>query len=75
VRVVFCEPWGGDGGGLFARDSRARTLRRVLVGYPGVRHIVPDAVSLDAATDPRVLETVAQALRRQQWLVRAVSIE
>jgi hypothetical protein len=74
VRVLFHEPWGGDGG-LLARDPRVRTLRRVLVGYPDVRHIVPDAISLDATADPRVLETLAQFLRRQQWLVRMVTIE
>jgi hypothetical protein len=74
VRIAFQEPWGADGG-LLARDPRVRTLRRVLVGYPDVRHIVPDAISLDGAADPRVLETVAQFLRRQQWLVRTVTIE
>lgn len=75
MRVLFRDPWAVEGQGLFALDQRIRTLRRVLVTYPGVRHIVPDAISLEPTADPRVLETLAQFLRRQQWLVRGVTIE
>jgi hypothetical protein len=75
VGVLFREPWGDDGQGLFAPDPRLRTLRRVLVSYPGVRHILPDAISLEPGVDPQILQTLAQLLRRQQWLVRAVAIE
>jgi hypothetical protein len=45
------------------------------VSYPEVRHIVPDRVSLDPNTDPRLLETVARFLERQHWLVRDVEVE
>lgn len=75
VRVQFRDPWAADRQGLFALDPRMRTLRRVLVTYPGVRHILPDTISLESTADPKVLETVAQFLRRQQWLVRGVTIE
>jgi hypothetical protein len=61
--------------GLLGNDERIRTLRKVLVSYPEVRHIVPDRVSLDPNTDPRLLETVARFLERQQWLVRDVEVE
>jgi hypothetical protein len=61
--------------GLLANDARIRTLRKVLVSYPEVRHIVPDRVSLDPDTDPRLLETVARFLERQHWLVRDVEVE
>ena len=43
--------------------------------YPDVRHILPDRISLEAATDPRTLETVVKFLQRQQWLVSAVVTE
>ena len=52
-----------------------RTLRRVLVTYPDVRHILPDRISLDSGTDPRTLDTVVRFLQRQQWLVTAVVSE
>ena len=52
-----------------------RTLRKVIVTYPDVRHILPDRISLESGTDPRVLETVIRFLQRQQWLVSLVVIE
>jgi len=52
-----------------------RTLRKVIVTYPDVRHILPDRISLAPDTDARVLETVMLFLRRQQWLVSAVVVE
>lgn len=70
------DPWGTPGGrGLLAPDARVRTLVRVLVSYPDVRHVLPDRVSLDAAADARVLETVARFLERQRWLVTSVIVE
>ena len=47
----------------------------MIVTYPGIRHVLPDRVSLDADTDARVLETVARFIERQQWLVSAVVME
>ncbi len=74
---VSCRPEfsAPEGQGLLDADPRARTLRRVLVSYPDVRHIRPDRVSLDAGADPRTLETVARFLERQSWLVTAVAVE
>ena len=63
------------GRGFLDGDSRIRTLRRVLVTYPEVRHILPDRISLEAGTDPRTIETVSRFLQRQQWLVSAVITE
>lgn len=60
--------------GLLAWDPRVRTLLRVLVSYPEVRHILPDRISLDAGADPRTLETMARFLERQSWLVRRVAV-
>jgi hypothetical protein len=40
-----------------------------------VRHILPDRISLEPETDPRVLETVCRFLQRQQWLISAVTTE
>lgn len=64
-----------DGQGLLAQDPRARTLRKVLVSYPEVRHIRPDRISLEAGVDPRTIDTVVRFLERQQWLVTAVVVE
>jgi hypothetical protein len=75
VRISFRGEWSGRGRGLLSSDPRIRTLRKVLVTYPDVRHIRPDRVSLDPATDRRVLETVARFLERQQWLVKSVVVE
>ena len=70
------DAWGPPGGrGLLAADPRVRTLVRVLVSYPDVRHVLPDRVSLEAAADERVLDTVARFLERQQWLVSSVVVE
>ena len=52
-----------------------RTLRRVLVSYPDVRHILPDLISLEGAVDARVVETLTQFLQRQQWLVKSVDFQ
>lgn len=60
--------------GLLAWDPRVRTLLRVLVSYPEVRHVLPDRISLDAGADPRTLETMARFLERQSWLVRRVAV-
>jgi hypothetical protein len=68
------EPWA-TGRGLLASDPRVRTLVRVLVSYPDVRHVLPDRVSLEPQTDGRVLESVARFLERQQWLVSSVVVE
>ncbi len=75
IRVLFRGEWSGRGRGLLAADPRVRTLCKVLVTYPDVRHIVPHLVSLDATTERRVLETVARFLERQHWLVTSVAIE
>ena len=64
-----------DRRGLLGSDERLRTLRKVLVTYPDVRHILPDRVSFEAAIDPRTLETVARFLERQQWLVQSVTVD
>lgn len=47
----------------------------MLVSYPDVRYVLPDRVSLDAAADARVLDSVARFLERQQWLVSSVVVE
>lgn len=52
-----------------------RTLRKVLVTYPDVRHILPDRVSLEPATDDAVVETLKHFLERQHWLLTGVVIE
>ncbi|HEY7521064.1 MAG TPA: hypothetical protein VIE36_22455 [Methylomirabilota bacterium] len=64
-----------QGQGLLTQDPRARTLRKVLVSYPEVRHIRPDRISLDAGTDERTIDTVVKFLERQQWLVATVAVE
>lgn len=61
-------------GGLLAADERMRTLLGILLSYPDVRHVLPDRISLDPATEPHVLETLRLFLERQRWLVRAVSV-
>ena len=63
------------GPGLLAPDPRARTLRKVLVSYPEVRHIRPDRISLDSGTDARTIDTVVKFLERQHWLVASVVVE
>ena len=64
-----------EGQGLLTADPRARTLRKVLVSYPEVRHIRPDCISLDATADARTIDTVVRFLERQQWLVATVVVE
>ena len=56
-------------------DQRVRTLRKVLVTYPDVRHILPDRISLEASADPAVVDTLKHVLERQQWLIKSVSVE
>ena len=53
IRVRFEKAWAAqERRGLLASDPRVRTLRRVLVTYPEVRHIVTDRISLDAGDRP-----------------------
>jgi hypothetical protein len=79
LRISFQPAWdpaGEDSGrhGLFAPEPRVRTLLKVLVSYGEVRYVVPDRVSLDASTDPRLLDTIQRFLERQSWLVKSVSL-
>jgi len=76
IRVFFQKDWAAaERRGLLAADARVRTLGRVLVSYPEVRHIVPDRISLDAGVDARTLETLIRFLERQSWLVKSVVLE
>ena len=76
IRVVFQKEWAAaERRGLLAPDPRVRTLGRVLVSYPEVRHIVPDRISLDATAEARTLETLVRFLERQSWLVKSVVLE
>ncbi len=76
IQIHFREEWGGPRGkGLLAADPRVKTLRKVLVSYPEVRHILPDRISLEPGTDGRVLDTVVGFLQRQHWLVKSVAVE
>jgi hypothetical protein len=46
IRILFQKEWAAsERRGLLAPDPRVRTLGRVLVSYPEVRHIVPDRIS------------------------------
>lgn len=73
---MFREPWSlPQGRGFLDADPRVRTLRKVIVSYPDVRHILPDRISLESGTDPRTLDTVVRFLQRQQWLVTVVVSE
>lgn len=74
IRVTLQEAWRWPHRGLLDVDPRVRTLCRVLVSYPEVRHILPDLVSVDAAASTEVLETMSRFLGRQRWLVRDVEI-
>lgn len=73
IRILFRGEWAGRG--LLAADPRVRTLRKVLVTYPDVRHILPDRISLEPTADSRTLESVARFLERQHWLVKSVVVE
>ena len=76
VRVLFQKEWlTAERRGLLAPDPRVRTLCRVLVTYPEVRHIVPDRISLEASAEARTLETIVRFLERQAWLVKSVVLE
>jgi len=76
IRVTFQEEWPGAARrGLLDVDPRVRTLCRVLVSYPEVRHILPDRVSVDPVASEATLESMSRFLSRQRWLVRAVEIE
>ena len=73
LRIVLRNEWKAQG--MLSSDQRARTLRKVLVTYPDVRHILPDRVRLEAAADAGVVETLRHFLERQQWLLSSVVTE
>ncbi len=76
IRVTFQDDWGMPGHrGLLDLDPRVRTLCRVLVSYPEVRHILPDRVSVDAVASTETLDSMSRFLSRQRWLVREVAVE
>ena len=76
IRVLFQKEWlSAERRGLLAPDPRVRTLCRVLVTYPEVRHIVPDRISLEGSAESRTLETIVRFLERQAWLVKSVVLE
>ena len=69
VRVAF-RAGAVDGRGLLGTDPRVRALCRELAAARGVRHVLPDRVSVDADA-----EAVATRLRRESWLVAEVRVE
>jgi hypothetical protein len=71
--VLLRDEWGGQG--LLSSDPRARTLRKVLVTYPDVRHVLPDRISLEPSVDPATVDTLRHFLERQHWLVKTVVVE
>jgi hypothetical protein len=73
IRVIFRS--GHDRRGLLGPEPRLRTLRKVLVTYPEVRHILPDRVSLVPAADAEIVATMVRFLERQHWLVTSAVIE
>lgn len=76
MRVLFRGDWSRrDAQGLLGSDPRVRTLRKVLVTYPDVRHIVPDRISFESTTAPSTIDTVKRFLERQQWLVKSVVVD
>lgn len=72
LRGEWMEPAGR---GLLSSDPRARTLRKVLVTYPEVRHILPDTVSLEDSAETAVVDTLRHFLERQHWLLKSVVVE
>ena len=76
IRVRFQRDWAAhERRGLLAPDPRVRTLCRVLVTYPDVRHIVTDRISLDGTVDSRTVDTVTRFLERQHWLLESLVLE
>jgi hypothetical protein len=76
IHVRFQKDWlARERRGLLATDPRVRTLCKVLVTYPDVRHIVSDRISLHASADPRTLDSVVRFLERQAWLVESLVLE
>ena len=76
IRIRFQSEWAAaERRGLLGPDPRVRTLDRVLVSYPEVRHILPDRISLDPDVEARTLETLVRFLERQRWLVMSVMLE
>lgn len=76
IRVTFhADRESPNGDGLHGGDARVRALLKILVAYPGVRHILPDRISLDATAEPGLLERIARLLAGQAWLVRSVEID
>jgi len=79
LRIVFQPDWdparrASTDSGLFAADPRVRTLVKVLVSYPEVRHVLPDRISLDGDASIALLESIGRFLGRQSWLVKRVDI-
>jgi hypothetical protein len=75
IRVTFQEDWQlPERRGLLDLDPRVRTLCRVLVSYPEVRHILPDRVSVDGLAPAEVLDAMQRFLARQRWLVQHVEL-
>ena len=75
LRVIFQERWTPPRSkGLLDVDPRVRTLLKVILSYPEVRHVLPGEVSLDASAEPTLLETLGRFIGRQIWLVKRVDI-
>lgn len=76
IRVTFQDEWRqSHDRGLLDADPRVRTLCRVLVSYPEVRHILPDRVSVEAVVSADTLDSMCRFLGRQHWLVQTVDVE
>ena len=75
IRVVLQDRWAPPRAkGLLDVDPRVRTLLKILLSYPEVRHVLPREVSLDPDAQPNVIETVGKFIGRQRWLVKRVDV-
>lgn len=75
IRLIFQERWVPPRSkGLLDGDPRVRTLLKVILSYPEVRHVLPTEVRLNPGTKPSVLETMGKFIGRQSWFVKRVEI-
>ncbi len=75
IRVVFQERWTPPRSrGFLDLDPKVRTLLKIILSYPEVRHVLPSEVSFDPGIEPSVLQSLGGFIRRQAWLVRRVDV-
>lgn len=75
IKIQFNTDWENKHKkGLLVNDQKTKTVIKVIISYPEIRHIVPSAIRFDSNVSEKTIETIANFLERQKWMIEKALI-